>query len=509
MSETQRIHVSHGARDAEDSPGAPGLAWLAQEPSTTRYRTVYGGTDAMREAGELFLPRFPREDEEAYSNRLSQAVLFNATRKTARGLTGLVYRKPVTLGDDIPAAILPHLENIDLAGRHLDVFAQDVFEDKMAGHAHIFVDWHGPEGARTQAEEEEGEARPYWIHIRKEQVLRFRAENGRGNTVLTSFAYLEGETVQDGEFREKEIDRVRQYDLVEDAPGGPRVRFRSWIRDAGTDGKFEPEEEGRLLGNRMTEIPLVTDYGNRTGYMMSNPVLDDLVHENVRHYQIRSDRDRGIHAVLHEVFVTKGVDSGKIATFAMGASTGLALPEPTMDAFYVGATGNGLEAAAGELDAIERRMAALGLAVLVRQDRTQRTATESEREGVEQDSDLARMARNHGDALENALKFHAMWMGMGEDGGGSVEINKEFQRSAPTPQMVQAVSALVPDKLSIDTLWEWLQEGSVLPRTFDPEVEHSRLAASGEAELMAILEMRRAAPPANPNGDGGDGDDGE
>src|SRR5690606_22776302 len=124
----------------------------------------------------------------------------------------------------------------------------------------------------------------------------------------------------------------------------------------------------------------------------SDPVLDDLVHLALRHYSLESDHCNGIHATLHDVFVTMGVNEEDIKTFAMGASSGLALPGKPDDnkAEYVGAPGNGLEAGEKKLEVIERRMAVLGLSMLVRPERTDRTATEDENEKAEQDSDLGR-----------------------------------------------------------------------------------------------------------------------
>lgn len=495
--------------ESHDSPGFRSLDHAAQLPPVERYRHVYEGTDRMREMGRAYLPQFPKEPDDAYFARLARAVLFNATRKTASSLTGMVYRKPLNIAK-VPKAIQEHLENVDLAGRHVDRFGQDVFEDKFAGHAFILVDWSGPKASVTTAQEEASEARPYWVHVKKEQVLRTPFSNEGGRTVLQSFAYHETDTVKDGEFGEKRIERVRQFDLV-NVGGGRRVRFRSWTRDVaeGADAaEWDSEqEEGQevFLGPRMNRIPVVCDYGNRTGFMRSAPVLDDLVHLNVRHYQLDSDADTSLHATLHDVFVTSGVDSEDIVTFAMGPTTGLALPNPDQRAEFVSAPGLGLEHADRKLEAIERRMAALGLAVLVKRDRVQQTAEESGNEKFEQDSGLSRMASDHQDALEEALQLHAMWMGLGNEGGGSIEVNREFGVERMTPQMVQAVSQLVPDKLSTETLWDLLVQGNVLPDTFDPKQEKSRIEGEGSSELQAVMEALRRARMEDGGGGGADG----
>lgn len=485
------VAVRHTVPGADDNPGAHGVAWFAQAPAVTICRDVYGGTLTLRAKGRDYLPQFPKEDDAAYSDRLRRAVLFNAYRKTVKALTGMVFRKDPVLGDDAPPAIVTHAENIDLAGRHIAVFARDLFADKVvAGHSHILVDWHGPEGARSAAEE--GEARPYWVQIAKEQVLRYRTEDRGGNTVLVSFAYIEGDVVPDGEYTEKEIERVRQYDLL-----GETVMYRSWTRDKDEAGEWVPEVESKPLGPRMTKIPVATDYGDRTGYMTSDPPLLDLALENLEHYDVRSDRRQSLKIGSVPIFVTQGVEASDIGTFAVGGSIGLALPQVGQDAKYVETSGNAYDASREELQDIEQRMSALGLAVLVRKDQTQRTATENSNDKLEQDSDLASMARGTSDAIEEAFGLHAMWMG--EQDGGSCEINRDFNALSLSPQMVATLIAAVPDKLSVETLWEILQQGEVLPDTFDPEEEQARLQQAGAAELAAVTEaLRRDRMTRNP-----------
>src|SRR5215218_9962457 len=84
-------------------------------------RTLMGGTRAMRAAGELYLPRFAAETNVNYNARLGRSTLFNAFKKTVADMTGRVFAKPVTLGKDVPPELVAFAENIDLAGRHLNV----------------------------------------------------------------------------------------------------------------------------------------------------------------------------------------------------------------------------------------------------------------------------------------------------------------------------------------------------------------------------------------------------
>ena len=103
--------------EKKKGPDATGVVHERQEAAVTLVRDVMGGTARMREAGGTYLPQFPREENDGYAARLKTAVLFNATKQTVKGLTGMILRKPPELGEDTPDEILEHLENIDLQGR--------------------------------------------------------------------------------------------------------------------------------------------------------------------------------------------------------------------------------------------------------------------------------------------------------------------------------------------------------------------------------------------------------
>ena len=94
--------------------------------ASAKGRALMGGTRAMRDSGETYLPKFKAEDREQYDARLSQSWLFNGYKKTAKDMTGRVFDKPVELGDGAEQ-IEEWAMNIDMQGRDLSTFAHDVF----------------------------------------------------------------------------------------------------------------------------------------------------------------------------------------------------------------------------------------------------------------------------------------------------------------------------------------------------------------------------------------------
>lgn len=478
------VMVSHSEPIEDSGPGARSDVWWMQWTDAKLCRDVWGGTRRMREAEKEHLPQFAKEHDDLYAFRVETAVLFNAFRKTIRGLTGMVFRKDPTLSEEVSEKEAEQLKNCDMAGRTLAQFSRDLFRDKLkVGHSHIFVDWHGDAGGGRRKVDEK-EARPYFTMIMKEQVIRFRTENHDGRIVLTSFAYLSLDTVPVDEFTDATIERIRQYDLQENK----RVLCRSWTRTAYTEDEWDVEEEGFELGERMDEIPLVTDYAERVGFMISEPPLIDIAFENVRHWQARSDRDNNLHVAQRPIFVVKGLAADQIGTFVVGPAIGVALPDSEMDAFYRETTGAALSASRDELQDIEARMASQGLALLQRQSRAAETADARRLDKGAQDSELAEMAHGTGDALNEARRLMAKWEGRELE--GSVEMNREFESQKMDSAMVAVLVKAVADRsLSLETMWEALQQGEVLPDSFDPEIERERIEAQEDKDLKNAVAM--------------------
>ena len=490
-----------------DNPGAVGIIQQEQRPAVVICRSVYGGTLVVREAPEL-LPQYEMEDEDVYLDRLQQTVLFNAYRKTIKTLTGIVFHTPPETEEALLPAILEHLPNIDLAGQSVEVMAQQEFREKIIdGHVNILIDWHGPDGARSRKDEQKaGAGRPYWTLVFKSQEVRSEPRNDGGRVVLMSFAYEEQVIRKKGEFEQEEVNRIRQFDLVnaageiigEEDPLPPenarRVKFRSWLEKRPGSNQWDAEdpEEGKLLGPKMNEIPLVTDYAERTGFMQSDPPFLDLALENLKHWQIRSDRDQSLHDVSIAWLTTFGIKAKDLETVTVGTTRGMAFEGSRTDegAEYVEAQGHGLEHTRTELLDIQQRMAALGVSMMERSTRQAETEEKVRLDQKGQDSELANQARLTNSALIEALRIHAKWMG--KEPGGGIFLNTDYSTVIMEPEMIDVLLKAVGEgAMSLETFFDRLIAGKVHPESFDKELEKDRIAQAGAPELRLLAEAVR------------------
>jgi hypothetical protein len=288
------------------------LAVDLMRPDWALVSALLGGTRTMRAAGQTYLPKWPKEDAEAYTTRLSVSVLFPAYQRTVQTLAGKPFSKPITVGEDVPARFLPWLQDIDLQGRNLDAFASDVMQTALGyGLAGILVDYPPALNVRTQAQELAAGLRPYWIEIKPQQILGWRASRVDGTWKLLQLRLAEAVEVEDGEFGTKLVDQVRVLE-----PG-------SWRTFRSTDtGLWVLHEEGVTT---LKMIPFVPVYGGRTGFMTAVPPLVEVAHLNVAHWQSASDQQNILHVARVPILTVTGVDD-PAWEMTVGASSAIKLP---------------------------------------------------------------------------------------------------------------------------------------------------------------------------------------
>src|SRR5690349_8717797 len=110
-------------------PSITSAAHDLMAPRIHLMNTLMGGTEALRAAGETYLPRFRAESEQNYLDRLGRSTLTNYFRRTVESLVGKPFSKPIVLGDDMPPELKTMAEDIDRQGNNIDVFAERSFRD--------------------------------------------------------------------------------------------------------------------------------------------------------------------------------------------------------------------------------------------------------------------------------------------------------------------------------------------------------------------------------------------
>jgi hypothetical protein len=473
--------------DKKNRPDYCSVAYEAMAACWMMVADVFGGTKALRAKGKAYLPQEPAEDNDSYQTRLSRAVFFNCFKRTVRGLTGLVFHEPPTLAADVDGEIAAQLENADLAGTHWTELAKDLFAMAVRdGHAFLMVDMpprltESSVGAMqpTLADERAAEHRPYWRLYDARQAMNWSTRKVGGRTQLAHITFCEKTVEPDGRFGEKEVTRYRVL-----WPGGWEL-----YRQAEKEDELLLEAAGQFLapgGQPLPDIPLAAvTCQKKKGHFVSEPPLLELAYLNVRHYQLTSDLDNVIHLSCVPLLWAKGRDKATPMQ-PVGASILIDLQDgPDSALGYAEITGAGIVRAETRITALERQMAVMGLEMLAEKDAAAQTATEVRLSAAESASELAGMANNLKDALENALMFHAQFLGVKD--GGSVELRAAFDTLTLTEEQMREYRSMVNDRqLSLESLWAVLKRARRLPADFDAKQEVARLDGDKAAGMTQI-----------------------
>lgn len=444
--------------------------------------SLRGGTPAMREAGRLYLPQEPAESDAAFKNRLARAVLTNFYKKTADKLVGKPLKKAIIAGEDIPADVLAHWDDIDNQGTNMDVFARNVLEAAVDdGVTHVLVDLNDPpqpgqmpDGRLTLAQQQELNIRPFARHVRAKDLIGWKSEMRNGSRVLTQIRVLETAKKDVDAFNQAAVERIR---VIE-----PNL-VTVYEKTTTEDGKKEDWIVVETKATTMPVIPLITFYTNRTGFMCGEPWLLDIAHLNVRHWQSDSDQQNILHIARVPILFAQGFgDDDTQVKIEIGSNTFIRGPKGA-DLKYVEHSGKGVESGAKELKDLEERIQLLGLEMLVKRPSGNTTATARALDQAEADSALGLVSKELENALESVLDFFALWLGLGDDVGGAVTVFKDFSIGAgDASDIAHLLKARAQGDLSRQTFFKELKRRGLLSDDFDAETE---------IDLLDLTEMNQ------------------
>lgn len=426
---------------------------------------LMGGTRAMRAAGERYLPKWPNEDAESYKTRLATSVLFPAFKRTVFTLAGKPFSKPLTIGEDVPPQLAEWSEDVDLEGRNLHTFAHDLMKCALAqGLCGVLVDYPvKPEGVRTLADERTAGLRPYFVHIKPEQLIGWISARVAGKWVIQQLRILECVQEPAGEFATKEVKQVRVLQ-----PG-------SWATYRQSQQKPEDwvlHEDGVTS---LAYVPFIPVYGDREGFMAGKSPLIEVAHMNVEHWQSASDQRTILHVARVPVLTIIGIDDDNFK-LTLGASAAVKLPL-NGDMKYVEHSGAAITAGQNDLDKLEERMRQAGAELLVIKPMAV-TATQVSTENSVGMCALQSIASGLEDAIDSGLQMMADWAGLPE--GGHVTLFSDYASNNLTDASAQLiVTAQQGGLISKETAISELKRRGTLAAEVNAEEEADKVESQG------------------------------
>lgn len=472
-------------------------AYDAMKPKWDRLQALLEGTDAMRAAGETYLPRHPYESRDSYHERLQASVLDNWTVRTLETLVGKAFRDPPKV-DDLPSEVDVIRSDMDGNGSTIEAMFMAWFREGIAKkEAYLMVDFTrtAPRAdgmPRTLADDRRDGVRAFWRVLTPEDIIFQQGEMTDGRYRLTQMRIVENAMEAQGQFGEVLVERIRVlrpgtwelYRKVVDR----RRRKPVWIlEDAGLSG--------------LDRIPV-----ERWCTDEEKPPLEDLAHLNVAHYQSSSDQRSILTTTRFAMLAVSGAQSVDTAAgdkpLVVGPKQWLSISDPAGKFYYVEHNGAAIKSGRDDMQDLEHRMSSFGAEFLKRQP-GRASATARALDTTEAMSLLQVWVGSFREAAMRALVLTGEWYKKAAPACGTVEFELDGELDAGDPT---ELASLVQSRASGDIsregmLNEYMRRG-ILPENFDVDADKELLdkELARASTLQGIFPGGIQPVPADPVG---------
>lgn len=411
---------------------------------------LMGGTPEMRSAGKTYLPQWPQEDQKGWEARRDCSALFPALERAIETMIGKPFGVPIVAGEDVPARVEAALDDVDRAGRDIDSWARDVARAALVdGITWALADYPRLREGATRADEIAIGAEPYLIHIPLASMLGWKTRRVAGKTMVSELRY---------KAEDEETGMAYVYVWT---PGEVKAYF---LKDS--EWVLDPLRSGVV--SLKTEIPVVVFYGKRMGTWQALPPLEAMAYLNIQHWQSSSDQRHILHVARVPLLAAdednrQGGDGTPVALGTDGIMTGF------KNLRYVETTGASIEAGEKDIERLEDQMRRCA-GEMLQAKAGDKTATENNRESLEGSSQLRAFVWTFQDALEECLRYMALWIG--EKDGGSLTVNTEWDEGELASDLWAALNGARTAGLISQEVYTWnLQKGRRMPpdRTVEDE----------------------------------------
>jgi hypothetical protein len=442
-------------------------AYAAMRSTWAKIADIRAGADAVRAKGTAYLPKFEEEGLRDYERRNASAPWRPEFNDALGTLVAKPFARDVVVTGADSDELKTLVEDVDTRGNNLTVFAREMMADGVSFGLHAILVDHPPNpGARTVAQERAAGLRPYFVHVKAEQLIAvyFGVVDGKLRPI---HARIREVLVERNGFKETTVTQVRVLD-----PGIWQV----WR--ANEADEWSIHEEGVTSLNY---VPLVIWFtGERKGDHEVKPPLKDLADLQIELYRALSREDEVLNFAGYPMLSGNGFAAPK-EKIVVGPRSILYAPGGeginTSWTFIQPDSAN-LKEIREKIASIQADMHRLGMMPMV-QKAGGISATATAVDTAKAHSVLQMWAITLKDALEQAFVIAEAYAKR----ESKVEVNV-FTDFTADPFAQAPLTALREARKSGDisrrTYWQGLRRFDVLPADFDADEEDEALAKENE-----------------------------
>lgn len=445
-------------------------------PYWEKVSDILEGTQAIKNGGVKYLPKFPDENINDYEFRLTVGKFTNIYRDVTEGLASKPFQDEISLlgAEKRPKELIDFAEDVDGFGSNLTTFAALTFFNAINyGIDWIFIDYptvQNPDNV-TIAEAKQRNLKPFWVHILGKNVLDVKTRMQGSKQIITYFR------CQEPGYGDEPM-HVREFIETENG-----IEWKLYVKitnDKGED-EFIVVEEGMLSIDFIPVVPFIT--GRRDGNSFKiYPPLSDAADLQITLYQNESALEYIKVLACYPMLATdgtkppKGTD-GKPKKLRTGPNTVMyGVEKSNGDGgtwHYVEPQANSLEFLQKNIDKTKNDLRELGRQPLTAMSTQLTTVTTSIAAGK---AKSAVTAWSYGlkDALENVLLITMKWMGI--DYEPEINVYTGFDNVLDDGSDIEELGkARERGDISVETYWDELKRRKILSPEFDIEEERKRL----------------------------------
>lgn len=481
---------------------------------------ILGGEPSIKKGRTDYLPKFANEKDSVYQYRLENSPFTNIYADISKGLASKPFSKELAMKDGASAQVKTLAENIDGQGNNQHVMASTLFKDALDhGIAWLLVDYTKAKPREdgkplSKAEEAEQRLRPYWVHIPATRMIAVYSDFIGGVEIIYHARFEENAVELDG-YKEVCVERIREFSrerLVDDigrTTGYGPATWRVWEKST-VDNKtaWTVIDGGTITIGVVPLVPVVLTE-RQGGSWVVTPALRDLAYMQIAEYRQESNLEwikvMTCHPMVCISGMTPQVDAeGKEVQVTVGPNTVFIIPQntagtgPAGEVKIVEPSASSIAENRAQLELTRKEMRDLGMQPLAEANLTVVTTANVSKKAS---SAVQAWAFRFKDALEQAWKLTAMWMG--DNTEPEVVIHTDFAVEINGDQ--RRTSVLNAEKQSIiskQTAREELRRDGTLSSDVTDDEEQERLAEESqglepEAEIDPIsgqpIEPKQAA----------------
>lgn len=426
-------------------------------------RDCVEGGDAIKEAGELYLPRAVGMNDQRYASYLSRPAFVNYVDQTLEGTHGMIFRRsPVA---SIPEVLKDFMENVNREGDNMYQFASDTVYDIMqTNFGGYLVDFPPAPDKLNVAGAEKLGVRPYVTYYKAENIINWRFDLVNGTKVPIMIVLREP---------------VEYYRTDNPFAHNLAFQYRVLRIENGVYKQtiYTPDTEETYIE---TEIPIKVNHGElhyipfvfAPGNTPDKPMLKDIADVNISHFKKTADYENGVHLTTIPTGVVTGeepqVDENKnIQPIYLGADNFLMFPNENAKVFTLCYAGEGLTHVETALANSELQMVVLGSRIITPEKGISETAESANIHRAGENAKLATFAHNMSNCLAKVLNIVCEFMGV--KAICKYELNTDYETQGFDANALNAmVNLFSVGKVPLIVLYRMMMRGELI----DPNMSY-------------------------------------